>query len=100
MDKPTIIAEFGINHKNADGGFLPNIPDLIKELADKGADMIKFQHFYADELVREDMPASYSIPGKEITLQRDLTRRWETSIEKQVWLKELCNENNVQVGYN
>lgn len=96
MGKPTIIAEFGINHKKSDGSFIENIPEFIAKLATSGADMIKFQHFYADELVREDMPSAYSLSSGKPVFQRDLTRKWETPLGKQEWLKDMCQKNNVE----
>ena len=45
--KPYLIAELGINHN----GKMPIAKKMIDVAKKNGADCVKFQHFYADELI-------------------------------------------------
>lgn len=97
--KCEIIAEFGVNHI-INGNIIPNLEESIKQLSEKGASTIKFQHFYAKELVKENTPkceyhAKRTKTGYKES-QFDMIKNLEISIDDHKWLKNLCLKHGVK----
>ncbi|MBQ1662276.1 MAG: N-acetylneuraminate synthase family protein, partial [Treponema sp.] len=63
MEKALVIAEIGTSH----GGSLEKAYALIDEAADSGADIIKFQWVYADEILHPET-GFVELPGGKIRL--------------------------------
>ncbi len=58
MKKVLVIAEAGVNHN----GSLDMAVDLIKEASKAGADIVKFQTFFADDgITQKSIKAKYQI---------------------------------------
>lgn len=79
-----IIAEFGTNNVNPEGNIIPNLEELIKDLADRGTDTVKFQHFKTGGLV-----------GKKSELW-EIIEKIEQPIESHVKFKEMCERARVK----
>ncbi|MBI5147726.1 MAG: N-acetylneuraminate synthase family protein [Parcubacteria group bacterium] len=97
-----IVAEAGANH---DGDFT-KAGQLIKAVADIGADAIKFQHYTAEKLVSKEAKRYWLVRGDEGGHQFDPSRYKESQIEtfakidgipreKDIELMRLANERNI-----
>lgn len=88
-----IIAEAGVNH-NGDINLAFKLIDAAKEA---GADAVKFQNFFADQLIRKDAPkAEYQNRniGREKT-QYQMLKELEISPEDTEMLKKYCDKKGI-----
>ncbi len=84
--KVQIVAEIGSGHN----GDLPHARELIHAAVEAGADLIKFQHFYADEILHP-RTGNVDLPSGNIDLFQRF-RELETSADFLFRLKESCTE--------
>jgi sialic acid synthase SpsE len=82
--RAVIVAEVGTAHL----GDRARAADLIAAAADAGADLVKFQHFYADEIIHPNT-GLVSLPGGAIPLYRRF-RELETGTAFMEYLKKTC----------
>jgi sialic acid synthase SpsE len=88
-DRCYIIAEIGVNHN----GSLELAHRLIDEAADSGADAVKFQTFFAEDLLMEDTPkAEYQKLTTDFGDQNEMLRALELSESDFIGLKRHCDE--------
>ncbi len=89
-DKVLIIAEAGVNHN----GSLENAKKLIDVASKAGADMVKFQTFSADRLVKTSTSkAEYQIQNTfDSESQHAMLSKLELSFEMHEELIEYCNK--------
>ncbi len=87
------IAEAGVNHN----GDLAMAKQLVDVAAGAGADAVKFQTFWVDELVSSDANlAPYQLQNtKGIRSQYDMLRTLELSEEAHFILKEYCEKKRI-----
>jgi len=87
-----IIAEAGVNHN----GSLEIAKKLVDVAKDAGANIVKFQSFYTDELVSVDVEkAVYQIRAKEKT-QYEMLKNLELSFNDTCELKEYCDVKHIE----
>ncbi|MGI9255919.1 MAG: N-acetylneuraminate synthase family protein [Salinispira sp.] len=84
--KVQIVAEIGSGHT----GDIPHARELIHAAVEAGADLIKFQHFYADEILHP-RTGNVDLPSGNIDLFQRF-RELETSADFLFRLKESCTE--------
>lgn len=84
-----IVAELGTGH----GGSLKKAKELVSAAADSGADAVKFQIVYADEILH---PATgvVQLPGGAVSLYEQF-KKLEVSKSFFVELAEYCGERNI-----
>ncbi len=89
-----IIAEAGVNHN----GDIDIARDLIKEAANAGADIVKFQTFTANSLVTLNAPkAKYQKITTGVTgSQKQMLRKLELSLDDHYRLMEYCEDCAVE----
>ena len=88
-----IIAEAGVNH-NGDMGLAR---ELVHAAAEAGADIVKFQTFFAHELVTFDAGlAPYQRAGTAAQNQFDMLQQLELSWDQHAELIEHCNKVGVE----
>lgn len=84
-----IIAEIGVNHN----GSVALAHQMIEAAADAGADAVKFQTFFADELLTASTPkADYQVVGTGKGNQNDMLRGLELKAEDFAALKLHCDK--------
>jgi N-acetylneuraminate synthase len=88
-----VIAEIGVNH-NGDVGLAKQMIDVA---ADAGADAVKFQTFFADELVtRSAKKAAYQLATTDnAQSQYDMLKALELTAEEFADLNTYCVEKNI-----
>lgn len=92
-DRALMIAEIGVNHN----GSMELAYQLIDQAASAGADVVKFQTFTAETLVRLDAPkADYQQKMTGDGSQYEMLKRLELSREDQKKLKDYCQQHNVE----
>lgn len=79
-----IVAEIGSGHRRSKD----RARTLIRAAIDSGADIIKFQHFYADEIVHP-RTGEVDLPGGRVKLFERF-RELELSVDFLSWLKSCC----------
>ncbi len=91
--RPFIVAEIGVNHN----GDLALAKEMIAAAKDCGADAVKFQTFFADELVTKTAPmAKYQERNTGAAeSQHELLRRLELSFEAHSELAGYCRQRGV-----
>lgn len=87
-----IIAEAGVNH-NGDIGLAK---DLVHIAADAGADIVKFQSFYASNLTTPQARKPPYQRGLENESQLSMLKRLELSWEAHQELIKLCDLRNIE----
>lgn len=92
-NKVIIIAEAGVNYN----GSMECAFELIDVAADAGADIVKFQSFKADKLVRQDAPkADYQIANAGADeSQYEMLKRLELSHDDHQKLIDHCHKRNI-----
>ena len=92
--KVLVIAEAGVNHN----GSLDMAVDLIKEASKAGADIVKFQTFFADDgITQKSIKAKYQIDNENNSLdQYSMLKKLELSPDEHIFLIKKCNENNIE----
>ena len=92
--KVLVIAEAGVNHN----GSLDMAVDLIKEASKAGADIVKFQTFFADDgITQKSIKAKYQIDNENNSLdQYSMLKKLELSPDDHIFLIKKCNENNIE----
>ena len=92
--KVLVIAEAGVNHN----GSLDMAVDLIKEASKAGADIVKFQTFFADDgITQKSIKAKYQIDNETNSLdQYSMLKKLELSPDDHIFLIKKCNENNIE----
>ncbi|ABV51094.1 Sialic acid synthase [Prochlorococcus marinus str. MIT 9215] len=92
--KVLVIAEAGVNHN----GSLDMAVDLIKEASKAGADIVKFQTFFADDgITQKSIKAKYQIDNENNSLdQYSMLKKLELSPDDHLFLIKKCNENNIE----
>ncbi len=88
--KPLIVAEIGSGH----GGNRNIARQLIQKAAWAGADIVKFQHFYADEIVHP-LTGNVPLPGGDIPLYRRF-KELETDAAFLVFLADCATQEGVE----
>ena len=91
---PYLIAELGINH-NGKMSIAKKMIDVAKK---NGADCVKFQHFYAEELISiKAKKAPYQSKNKDFLnlSQQEIIKNCELGISKLQKLKFYCNKKNI-----
>ncbi len=92
MTKIYIIAEAGVNH-NGDMQIAKKLIETAKEV---GADAIKFQHFYPNDLVCTNTPKSkYQKNDKDTETQLAMLNKLCLSNQQQMQLYEYANKLNI-----
>lgn len=93
FEKVFIIAEAGVNHN----GDMRMACALIDEAAAAGADAVKFQHYYAEDLVTRDLPqAQYQQRNcGTATSQLEMLKRYELSKESTIMLQKHARAKNI-----
>ena len=89
-----VIAEVGVNHN----GCIETAFQMVKSAKNAGADIVKFQLFNADDLVRKDAPlAQYQEQniGKNLN-QYDMLKSLELSYEEHLKLSNYCTEIGIK----
>lgn len=96
FNRVTVIAEAGVNHN----GDMQMAFDLIKEAANAGADIIKFQTFYTEEIVTDySKKAPYQIKNckeKIYESQKEMLKKLELTDNDHHLLSENCRQNNIE----
>ena len=90
-----VIAEVGVNHN----GCIETAFQMVKSAKNAGADIVKFQLFNADDLVRKDAPlAQYQEQniGKNLN-QYDMLKSLELSYEEHLKLSNYCTEIGINI---
>ena len=92
--KVLVIAEAGVNHN----GSLDMAVDLIEEASKAGADIVKFQTFFADDgITQKSIKAKYQIVNENNSLdQYSMLKKLELSPDDHIFLIKKCNENNIE----
>jgi len=94
MNKTLIIAEAGVNHN----GSLDTAREMVRVVAEAGADMIKFQTFKADKLVtRNAAKAEYqqATTGAEQS-QYEMVKALELDVASHEALIQCCRDNRIR----
>ena len=91
--KALLIAEVGINHN----GNMELAEQMIRDAANAGADAVKFQNYKTEDFISDkNLTYTYKNRGKEVTeSQYDMFKRCEINFEQLVYLKSVCEKNNV-----
>jgi sialic acid synthase SpsE len=71
FDAPYFIAEAGVNHE----GDMERAKQMIDEVADAGADAIKFQAYKAESLASKDSPAYWNLSAESTKSQYELFKK-------------------------
>lgn len=88
-----IIAEAGVNHNGQTDLAL----ELVEAAARSGADIVKFQTFRAEDLVREDAPkAEYQKENDSAVTQFEMLKKLELSHEDYRAILEKCKAEGVE----
>lgn len=89
-----VIAEIGVNHN----GSLDMARELIDVAAGAGADAVKFQTFFADELVTPDArKAGYQVANTgDAGNQHQMLKALELTAEQFAALREYCGKTGVE----
>jgi sialic acid synthase SpsE len=72
-DKPTIIAEVGVNHECD----IKKAFKLISDAKNSGVDAVKFQTYKANELAIKNSPAYWDLSKEKTTTQRKLFEKYD-----------------------
>ena len=72
-NRPTIIAEVGVNHECK----YKNVYKLINDAKIGGADAIKFQTYKAEKIVSKKSPAYWDTTKEKIKSQYDLFKKYD-----------------------
>ncbi|MDE5966254.1 MAG: N-acetylneuraminate synthase [Lachnospiraceae bacterium] len=93
-DRILIIAEAGVNHN----GDIETAKKLVDAAAAAGADIIKFQTFRAERLVRRDAKkAAYQLETTDAgESQYEMLKKLELTEEMHHILMEYCSEKNIE----
>lgn len=93
-DRILIIAEAGVNHN----GDIETAKKLVDAAAAAGADIIKFQTFRAERLVRRDeKKAAYQLETTDAgESQYEMLKKLELTEEMHHILMEYCSEKNIE----
>lgn len=93
-DRILIIAEAGVNHN----GDIETAKKLVDAAAAAGADIIKFQTFRAERLVRRDAKkAAYQLETTDAgESQYEMLKKLELTEEMHHILMEYCREKNIE----
>jgi sialic acid synthase SpsE len=77
-NKPTIIAEVGVNHEcNLNNAF-----KLISEAKESGVEAVKFQTYNAEDLAIKNSPAYWDLGKEKTTTQRSLFKKYDKFKDK------------------
>ena len=91
-NKPTIIAEAGVNH-NCNFNLAKRYITLVKN---SGADAIKFQTYKAETLVTENSPSYWDNSKEKTKSQFQLFKKYEKfNFNEFNKLKNLCDKNKI-----
>jgi sialic acid synthase SpsE len=91
-NKPTIIAEAGVNH-NCNFNLAKKYITLVKN---SGADAIKFQTYKAETLVAEDSPSYWDNSAEKTKSQFQLFKKYEKfNFNEFNKLKNLCDKKKI-----
>lgn len=77
-NKPTIIAEVGVNHECV----IKNAFRLISEARVSGVEAVKFQTYKADDLAIKNSPSYWDLNKEKTTTQRSLFKKYDKFDEK------------------
>jgi N-acetylneuraminate synthase/N,N'-diacetyllegionaminate synthase len=93
-NKVLIIAEAGVNNN----GDISKAVELIERAADAGADIVKFQTFITElNISKKASKADYQINNTgETESQFEMVKKLELSFDDFVFLKQKCEEFNIQ----
>ena len=78
-NKPTIIAEVGVNHECS----LSKAFKLISDAKDSGVEAVKFQTYKANELAIENSPAYWDQKKETTSTQRLLFKKYDKFGDKE-----------------
>ena len=94
MTKTLIIAEVGVNHN----GDIALAKELINVASNAGADVVKFQSFFANEIVtdRAEQTNYQKKNLKKGYSQMEMLQNLELNIEQLNELKQCCIKNNIE----
>lgn len=98
--KPFIIAEAGVNYydiaKKEDIELIEAAKLMIKEVADAGADAIKFQTYKAEKLASKDSPVYWDTAKESTKSQYELFKKYDKFREEEYKELAKCSkENNI-----
>ena len=93
MQKVTIIAEAGVNHN----GCLKTALRLVEQASESGADIIKFQTFFAEKLVNSDVSlADYQTHGALENSQLKMLKSLELSPSMHRSIIKHCSKHRIE----
>jgi sialic acid synthase SpsE len=91
-DKPTIIAEAGVNHECK----IKNAYRLISDARDCGVDVVKFQTYKADELAIKNSKAYWDLNKEKTTTQRSLFEKYDKFDDNDFYkLYQYCKKKKI-----
>ena len=94
ISRPYLIAEAGVNHE----GNMDLAKRLINEAKEGGADAIKFQSVYSDELSIDPLPGYNYDSINQIAIGQDITMKDKiTNIEGDIGAKEILKKNKDKI---